>query len=37
MAKIFVDAYACSASFSDWDMISGLIVNDGHTLATLSS
>jgi MiaB-like tRNA modifying enzyme len=32
MAKIFVEAYGCSASFSDSEMISGLIVNGGHTL-----
>jgi len=33
MAKIWVEAYGCSASFSDSEMISGLIVNGGHTLA----
>ena len=33
MAKIFVEAYGCSASFADSEMISGLIVNGGHTLA----
>ena len=33
MAKIFVEAYGCSASYSDSEMISGLIVNGGHTLA----
>ena len=33
MAKIFVEAYGCSASFSDSEMISGLILNGGHTLA----
>ena len=32
MAKIFVEAYGCSASFSDSEMISGLIANGGHTL-----
>ncbi len=32
MAKIFVEAYGCSASFADSEMISGLIVNGGHTL-----
>ena len=37
MAKIFVEAYGCSASFADSEMISGLIVNDGHTLATSPS
>tara|TARA_Y100000590_G_scaffold209244_1_gene237038 strand:- start:12 stop:1280 length:1269 start_codon:yes stop_codon:yes gene_type:complete len=33
MAKIWVEAYGCSASFSDSEMISGLIVNGGHSLA----
>ena len=33
MAKIWVEAYGCSASFSDSEMISVLIVNGGHTLA----
>ena len=33
MAKIWVEAYGCSASFSDSEMISGLIANGGHTLA----
>ena len=33
MAKIWVEAYGCSASYSDSEMISGLIVNGGHTLA----
>jgi MiaB-like tRNA modifying enzyme len=33
MAKIWVEAYGCSASFSDSEMISGLVVNGGHTLA----
>jgi len=33
MAKIFVEAYGCSASFADSEMISGLIVNGGHTIA----
>ena len=37
MAKIFVEAYGCSASFADSEMISGLIVNGGHTLVTNSS
>ena len=36
MAKIWVEAYGCSASFSDSEMISGLIVNGGHTLANNS-
>ena len=33
MAKIWVEAYGCSASFADSEMISGLIANGGHTLA----
>ncbi len=33
MAKIWVEAYGCSASFADSEMISGLIVNGGHALA----
>ncbi|VVC05527.1 tRNA-2-methylthio-N(6)-dimethylallyladenosine synthase [uncultured archaeon] len=37
MAKIWVEAYGCSASFSDSEMISGLIVNGGHTLAENAS
>ena len=37
MAKIFVEAYGCSASFADSEMISGLIVNGGHTLVDNSS
>ena len=37
MAKIFVEAYGCSASFADSEMISGLILNGGHTLADNSS
>jgi len=37
MAKIFVEAYGCSASFADSEMISGLIVNGGHTLVTDST
>ena len=37
MAKIFVEAYGCSASFSDSEMISGLILNGGHTLVDSSS
>ena len=32
MAKIFVEAHGCSASFADSEMISGLIQNGGHTL-----
>ena len=32
MAKIFIEAYGCSASFADSEMISGLVVNGGHTL-----
>ncbi|MCH8915218.1 MAG: tRNA (N(6)-L-threonylcarbamoyladenosine(37)-C(2))-methylthiotransferase [Thaumarchaeota archaeon] len=37
MAKIFVEAYGCSASFADSEMISGLIRNGGHTLVDNSS
>ena len=37
MAKIWVESYGCSASFADSEMISGLIVNGGHTLAKNSS
>src|SRR3990172_8636546 len=37
MAKIWVEAYGCSASFADSEMISGLIVNGGHILAANSS
>jgi MiaB-like tRNA modifying enzyme len=37
LAKIWVEAYGCSASFADSEMISGLIVNGGHTLARNSS
>jgi MiaB-like tRNA modifying enzyme len=33
MAKIWVEAYGCSASYADSEMISGLVVNGGHTLA----
>lgn len=33
MAKIWVEAYGCSASFADSEMISGIIKNGGHTLA----
>lgn len=32
MAKIHVEAYGCSASFADSEMISGIIVNNGHKL-----
>lgn len=34
MARIWVESYGCSASFADAEMISGLIVNGGHSLAT---
>ncbi len=33
MAKIWVEAYGCSASFADSEMITGLVVNGGHVLA----
>ena len=37
MAKVFVEAYGCSASFADSEMISGLILNGGHSLVENSS
>jgi MiaB-like tRNA modifying enzyme len=37
MAKIFVEAYGCSASFADSEMISGLVQNGGHTFTDNSS
>jgi MiaB-like tRNA modifying enzyme len=37
MAKIFVEAYGCSASFADSEMISGLILNGGHTIVDSAS
>ena len=37
MAKIFVEAHGCSASFADSEMISGLILNGGHSLVENSS
>ena len=37
MAKIWIEAYGCSASFADSEMISGLILNGGHKLARNSS
>ena len=37
MAKIWVEAYGCAASFADSEMISGLILNGGHTLAQSST
>jgi threonylcarbamoyladenosine tRNA methylthiotransferase CDKAL1 len=37
MAKIWVEAYGCSASFADSEMISGLILNGGHSLAQNSA
>lgn len=36
MAKIWVEPYGCSASFADAEMISGMILNGGHTLASSS-
>ncbi len=36
MAKIWLEAYGCSASFADSEMIAGLLVNGGHTLANSS-
>ncbi|RNJ78486.1 MAG: tRNA (N(6)-L-threonylcarbamoyladenosine(37)-C(2))-methylthiotransferase [Nitrosopumilus sp. B06] len=37
MAKIFVEAYGCSASSADSEMISGMIQNGGHTLVQSAS
>ena len=37
MAKIWIEAYGCSASFADSEMIAGLVVNGGHTLSESSS
>ena len=37
MARIFVEAYGCSASFADSEMISGLVENGGHTLVNDAS
>jgi MiaB-like tRNA modifying enzyme len=37
MAKIWVEAYGCAASFADSEMISGLILNGGHTIAHSSA
>lgn len=34
MARIYVEAHGCSASYSDSEMISGMLVNGGHTLTT---
>ena len=34
MARVFVEAYGCSASFADSEMISGIIRNGGHVLAS---
>lgn len=34
MARIWIESYGCSASFADAEMISGIIVNGGHTLAS---
>jgi MiaB-like tRNA modifying enzyme len=36
MAKIWLEAYGCSASFADSEMIAGILVNGGHTLANSS-
>ena len=35
MARIFVEAYGCSASFADSEMISGIVKNGGHTLVNM--
>lgn len=33
MAKIYVEAHGCSASYSDSEIISGILLNGGHSLA----
>ena len=33
MAKVWIEAYGCSASFADSEMISGIVANGGHVLA----
>ena len=37
MAKIFVEAYGCSASFADSEMIAGMVANGGHSLVGSTS
>lgn len=37
MARIYVEAHGCSASYSDSEMISGILLNGGHTLARSES
>lgn len=37
MARVYVEAHGCSASYSDSEMISGMLVNGGHTLARTES
>ncbi len=37
MAKIFVEAYGCSASFADSEMIAGIVSNGGHMLVDSST
>ena len=32
MARIYVEAHGCSASYSDSEIISGILVNGGHTI-----
>ena len=34
MARIYVEAHGCSASYSDSEMISGILANGGHTLVS---
>jgi len=34
MAKVWVEVYGCSASVSDGEIVKGLLVSDGHTLAS---
>lgn len=37
MARIYVEAHGCSASYADSEIISGILANGGHTLAASGS
>ena len=37
MARIYVEAHGCSASYADSEVISGILLNGGHTLAASES
>lgn len=37
VARIFIEAYGCAASYGDSEMIAGMLANGGHTLVTDSS